>query len=80
MVTYNFSTEIFSCMGDLQIVQLVRALRAAGHFTAVAITRPFGFEGNRRVQAAENLIGVLEEAAHLVVVVDQVSCVTLHLN
>ena len=58
----------------LQLVHLVRSLRAAGHFTAVAVTKPFEFEGQRKLEAAERLLAALEEAAHLVVVVEQVGC------
>ncbi|KAK9810099.1 hypothetical protein WJX72_004870 [[Myrmecia] bisecta] len=57
--------------GSDTVVQLVRSLRAAGHFTAVAVTRPFEFEGSRKVDAADRLISLLEEAAHLVVVIEQ---------
>jgi len=55
-----------------QLVHLVRALRAGGHFTAVALTQPFAFEGARKAQAARRLVGALEGAAHLVAVIDQV--------
>lgn len=61
-------------MTCLQLVHLVRSLRAAGHFTAVAVTKPFEFEGQRKLEAAERLVAALEEAAHLVVVVEQVGC------
>ena len=47
-------------------------LRETGHFTAVSVTRPFEFEGQRKVDAADRMIAALEEAAHLVVVVEQV--------
>ncbi len=47
-------------------------LRETGHFTAVSVTRPFEFEGQRKVDAADHMIAALEEAAHLVVVVEQV--------
>ncbi len=54
-----------------QLVHLVRALRAGGLFTAVALTQPFAFEGARKAQAARRLVGALEGAAHLVAVIDQ---------
>lgn len=57
--------------GASTLVHLVRSLRAAGHFTAVAVTKPFEFEGQRKLEAAERLVAALEEAAHLVVVVEQ---------
>lgn len=56
----------------LQLLSLVKALRDTGHFTAVSVTRPFEFEGQRKVEAADRMIAALEEAAHLVVVVEQV--------
>ncbi len=60
----------FGC--DLQLLSLVNRLRETGHFTAVSVTRPFEFEGQRKVDAADRMIAALEEAAHLVVVVEQV--------
>lgn len=42
-------------------------LRRRGFFVAVALTRPFGFEGPRKLEAADALVGALEEVAHLVV-------------
>ena len=54
-----------------QLVHLVRALRAGGHFTAVAVTRPFAFEGARKAEAAGRLVAALQDAAHLVAVIDQ---------
>lgn len=56
----------------LQLLSLVKALRETGHFTAVSVTRPFEFEGQRKVEAADRMIAALEGAAHLVVVVEQV--------
>lgn len=53
------------------LLSLVTALRDTGHFTVVSVTRPFEFEGQRKVDAADRMIAALEEAAHLVVVVEQ---------
>lgn len=53
------------------LLSLVKSLRDTGHFTAVSVTRPFEFEGQRKVQAADRMIAALEGAAHLVVVVEQ---------
>ena len=50
----------------LQVGSLARELRAAGHFTVAALTRPFGFEGARKLAAADSLIAELEQIAHLV--------------
>ncbi len=55
----------------LQVLRLVYELKQAGHFTAVALTRPFEFEGRRKAEAAETLISALEEAAHFVTVIEQ---------
>jgi hypothetical protein len=54
-----------------QLLQLVRGLRGAGIFTAVALTRPFGFEGPRRAEAADALTGQLRATAHLVTLIEQ---------
>ena len=56
----------------MQLLSLVKSLRDTGHFTAVSVTRPFEFEGQRKVEAADRMIAALEGAAHLVVVVEQV--------
>jgi hypothetical protein len=57
----------------VQVLQLVRELRAAGIFTAVAVTRPFTFEGPRKMEAADKLTAALRECAHLVAVIEQAS-------
>ena len=59
-------------------MSLVNSLRETGHFTAVSVTRPFEFEGQRKVEAADRMIAALEEAAHLVVVVEQVGSALMH--
>lgn len=56
----------------MQLLSLVKSLRDTGHFTCVSVTRPFEFEGQRKVEAADRMIAALEGAAHLVVVVEQV--------
>ena len=66
--------------GILQLLQLVRGLRAAGIFVAVAVTQPFVFEGPKKRQAAEGLIAQLHNTAHLVAVVDQVRPVASNLQ
>ena len=50
----------------LQTLALARQLRATGQFTVVAVTRPFGFEGMRRLAAADKMISELESIAQLV--------------
>ncbi len=56
-----------------QVLQLVGELRAAGIFTVAAVTRPFNFEGPRKIEAADRLIGSLKPCAHLVAVIEQAS-------
>ncbi|KAK9846543.1 hypothetical protein WJX81_006281 [Elliptochloris bilobata] len=57
--------------GPDTLLHLVRELRAGGHFTAAAVTRPFAFEGGRKAEAAVRLVASLQDAAHLVAVIDQ---------
>lgn len=57
--------------GAATVLQLVGALRAAGHFTVAAVTRPFEFEGPAKAEQAARLVAALEETAHLVAVVEQ---------
>ena len=49
-----------------QALALARQLRASGQFTVVAVTKPFGFEGTRRLAAADKMIAELESIAQLV--------------
>lgn len=55
------------------MLQLVGELRAAGIFTVVAITRPFNFEGPRKIELADRLTASLKQCAHLVAVIEQAS-------
>jgi hypothetical protein len=57
--------------GPALVLQLVSALRAAGHFTVAAVTAPFGFEGGAKAEQARALVHALEEKAHLVAVMEQ---------
>ncbi|KXZ44556.1 hypothetical protein GPECTOR_65g174 [Gonium pectorale] len=57
--------------GSPMLLQLVRHLRRQGYFVAAALTRPFEFEGARRLEAADTLISTMQEVAHLVVVISQ---------
>jgi len=57
--------------GPALVLQLVSALRAAGHFTVAAVTAPFGFEGAAKAEQARALVHALEEKAHLVAVTEQ---------
>ncbi|BDA41543.1 probable cell division protein FtsZ 2 at N-terminal half [Coccomyxa sp. Obi] len=53
------------------VLQLVGELRAAGIFTVAAVTRPFTFEGPRKLEAADHLVASLRQCAHLVAVIEQ---------
>lgn len=57
--------------GSDLVLQLVEALRSAGHFTVAAVTRPFEFEGAAKQEQARALVAALEERAHLVAVMEQ---------
>jgi hypothetical protein len=51
------------CIPDAQVTDL----RRSGHVVVVALTRPFGFEGPRKLEAADALVELLETVAQLVV-------------
>ncbi len=79
-LTRHFSTSDFNASLPsptpsplrLQVVmQLAAALRAAGHFTVVALTNPFEFEGASKAEAAAGLVAALRASAHLVAVMEQ---------
>ena len=53
------------------VLQLAAALRAAGHFTVVALTHPFEFEGGAKAEAAASLAAALRPSAHLVALMEQ---------
>eukprot|EP00967_Tisochrysis_lutea_P004065 scaffold4843_cov18-Tisochrysis_lutea.AAC.1 len=53
--------------GGTLMLQLVNHLRRQGFFVAVALTRPFGFEGNRKMEQADALVEAMEEVSNLVV-------------
>ena len=57
--------------GAALVLQLVTALRAAGHFTVAAVTAPFEFEGGGKAEQARSLVAALEEKTHLVAVMEQ---------
>ncbi len=58
----------------MQVLQVVGELRAAGIFTVAAVTRPFTFEGPRKLEAADRLVASLRQCAHLVAVIEQAGC------
>lgn len=57
--------------GAQVVMQLVAALRAAGHFTVVALTQPFEFEGGAKAEQAARLVAALRSSAHLVALMEQ---------
>ncbi|PSC70531.1 nudC domain-containing 2 [Micractinium conductrix] len=57
--------------GAATVLQVVQALRAAGHFTVAAVTRPFGFEGAAKQEQADDLVAALRQSAHMVAVMEQ---------
>ena len=57
----------------MQLLHLAGRMRAAGLFTVVALTKPFAFEGPRKMEAASFLISQLAEASHFIAVVEQVA-------
>ena len=67
-MTLVVGTSNLTCDGScmLQTLALAQQLRATGQFTVVAVTRPFGFEGTRRLAAADKMIAELESIAQLV--------------
>lgn len=61
--------------GATLMLQLVNHLRRQGFFVAVALTRPFAFEGARKLEQADTLIEAMEEVAHLMV-----GCVDMYIG
>lgn len=69
-VTFVLAPAASAPGGAATVLQIVQALRAAGHFIVAAVTRPFSFEGATKQAEADELIAVLQQAAHLVAVVE----------
>ena len=61
----------------MQLLHLVEKLREAKLFTIVAVTKPFAFEGTRKMDAAVSLVSQLAATSHLVAVVEQVEHLTM---
>ena len=57
--------------GAHTLLRVVSALRKAGYFTVAAVTAPFEFEGSTKAKQAIETIHKLEDAAHLVAVMEQ---------
>lgn len=53
--------------GSTMLLQLAAYLRRTGHFVVAALTRPFDFEGRRRLEEADALIEALSDIAQLTV-------------
>jgi hypothetical protein len=51
------------------LLQLAAYLRRAGYFVVAALTRPFDFEGRRRLEEADALIEAMSDVAQLTVCV-----------
>lgn len=51
----------------LQLLQIAAYLRRTGFFVVTAVTRPFDFEGRRKLEEADALIEALQDVAQLVV-------------
>lgn len=66
-VVFVLGSALGSPGGATLMLQLVNHLRRQGFFVSVALTRPFGFEGVRKLEQADALIEAMEEVAHLVV-------------
>ncbi|KAF6263141.1 hypothetical protein COO60DRAFT_1671815 [Scenedesmus sp. NREL 46B-D3] len=52
--------------GSTLLLQVAKYLRSAGFFVVAALTRPFEFEGRRKLEEADALIETLREVADLV--------------
>ncbi|GBF92940.1 hypothetical protein Rsub_05776 [Raphidocelis subcapitata] len=57
--------------GSPMLLQTAAYLRRSGYFVVAALTRPFEFEGRRRLEEADALIEALCDVAQLTVVVAQ---------
>lgn len=66
------SSVLLVTLSKAQVLCIVDALKAAGQFTAVALTMPFEFEGRRRMEMAMSLLQALQKAADAVCVIQQV--------
>ena len=55
----------------LQMLQVAAHMRRQGYFVVAALTRPFDFEGRRKLEEADALVEALSEVAQLTVVVPQ---------
>jgi predicted alpha/beta-hydrolase family hydrolase len=53
--------------GSTLLLQLAAFLRRSGYFVVAALTRPFDFEGRRRLEEADALIEALSDVAQLTV-------------
>jgi hypothetical protein len=53
--------------GSTMLLQLASHLRRAGYFVVAALTRPFDFEGRRRLEEADALIEAMCDVAQLTV-------------
>lgn len=55
-ITFVLAPAAAAPGGAATVLQIVAALRAAGHFTVAAVTQPFGFEGNAKREQASRAV------------------------
>lgn len=70
-VTFVLAPAAAAPGGAATVLQIVAALRAAGHFTVAAVTQPFAFEGQAKQEQAAELVAALRQTAHMVAVMEQ---------
>ncbi|PRW61363.1 domain-containing 2 [Chlorella sorokiniana] len=70
-VTFVLAPAAAAPGGAATVLQIVAALRAAGHFTVAAVTQPFAFEGQAKQEQAGELVAALRQTAHMVAVMEQ---------
>lgn len=58
---------VFVALVALQLLQVANYMRRTGYFVVAALTRPFEFEGRRKLEEADALIEALQDVAQLVV-------------
>jgi hypothetical protein len=60
-------SSLLHLLSALQLLQVAAYLRRTGFFVVAALTRPFEFEGRRKLEEADALIEALQDVAQLVV-------------
>jgi hypothetical protein len=62
-----YGAHLAALLSALQLLQVAAYLRRTGFFVVAALTRPFEFEGRRKLEEADALIEALQDVAQLVV-------------